>query len=81
MIVGLCFPFLHRKSETKIMGNKKTKEELWTDFEFKTPKVGQKIRILRELEIDAVWDGISASKATPGQEVLCTEKTYWRPRD
>ena len=64
------------------MVSKKIKEEpVWTDFEFKLPKLGQKIRILREMEIDAVWDGEAASKANPDQKMICTEKTYWRPRD
>ena len=64
------------------MTSQKIKEEpIWTDFEWKLPKKGQKIRILKEIEIDAVWDGENASKASADQKMLATEKTYWRPRD
>jgi hypothetical protein len=63
------------------MAKKVIEEPLWTDFEYKLPKKGQRIKVLKEIQIEAIWDGESATRVSASQNILATEKTYWQPYD
>lgn len=63
------------------MKEKKPKTPVWIDFEARLPEKGQKIKVLREMEYEAIWDGDQAVKVNPGDAFRWTEKTYWQACD
>lgn len=63
------------------MKEKKPKTPVWIDFDGRLPKSGQKIRVLREMEFEALWNGKEATKVKSDKEFAWTEKTYWQPCD
>lgn len=53
-------------------------DNVWIDFECELPQPGQKIKILRQIEIETVWGDHPASKFNADQKFIWAEKTYWK---